>query len=299
MRTGYPISLENRLASSRDLSLSHFGSSIFSWSSSWANLERSSAVSMLSGVVPRIVACSDSPLTRLFAVCPPTLTTTPRGRSLSNMSKTRSRLSSSKYSLSSISKSVDTVSGMQFIIMTSDTLFLRAVAILTQHQSNSTLDPILHLNYVLDLVQKPSVDPAQLRNLVHAHSGFQSFCYVEDSLISGLPELFSDPLDTSSWNSVISQLSPNVEHPDRFLQGFFEASSDRHDFTDGFHLGPDTLADFAELLEVPTRSLDYNVIKRRFETRRSHSSYLVRQFWENVAKGQFCSDVCYRVTCGL
>src|SRR5207245_828640 len=126
---------------------------------------------------------------------------------------------------------------------------------------------------------------AQPRYLVHAHSEFQSLCHVEDPLIGGLSELSSDPLDTSSCDSVISQLLPDVEHSDRFLQCFFEASSDRHDFANGFHLGPNSLADLAELLEVPPRSLDYNVIQCRFETRRGHPGYLVREFRENVAKG--------------
>src|SRR5205807_9361886 len=138
---------------------------------------------------------------------------------------------------------------------------------------------------VLDLVQKPSVDSAQPRYFLHAYPGFQSLCHVEDSLVGGLSELLSYPLDTSSCNSIISQLLPDVEHSDRFLQGFFEASPDRHDFANGFHLGPDSLADFAELLEVPSGSLYYNVVQCGFETRRGHSGYLVREFWENVAKG--------------
>src|SRR2546425_3824266 len=145
--------------------------------------------------------------------------------------------------------------------------------------------PFFHVNDVLDLVQKPSVDTTQPRYLVYAYPKFQSFCHVEDSLIGRLSELFPDPLDTSSCNPIISQLLSDVEHSDCLLQRLFEASSDRHDFANGFHLGPDTLADFAELLEIPSRGLDYNVVQCGFETRRGYAGYLVREFWENVAKG--------------
>src|SRR5207245_3194420 len=124
-------------------------------------------------------------------------------------------------------------------------------------------------------------------------------CHIEDSFISRLSELSSDPLDASPCNPIISQLLSDVEHPDRLLQSFLEASSDRHDLANGFHLGPDSLADLAELLEVPPRSLDYNIVQCGFKTRRGHHGYLVREFREDVAKGQFCRDVRYGVACGL
>src|SRR5436189_4445625 len=68
--------------------------------------------------------------------------TTPRGFSLSMMSRILSMVSSSKYSLSRTSKSVDTVSGLQLTIITCCSGFRSASPMLTQHQSNSTLDPM-------------------------------------------------------------------------------------------------------------------------------------------------------------
>src|SRR6478752_4801403 len=52
---------------------------------------------------------------RLFALCPPTHATKPKGSSFSQISNTLSIVNSSKYSRSGISKSVETVSGLQLI----------------------------------------------------------------------------------------------------------------------------------------------------------------------------------------
>src|SRR5437660_64429 len=133
----------NFLASPRFTTPLHSGCCTPSLSRSRLNFDWSSALSILVGDVPSILACLASHIVRLLAVCPPTLTTTPAGLSLSIISRTLSRVSSSKYSLSRTSKSVDTVSGLQFTIITSLVEPFSASAMLTQHQSNSTLDPIL------------------------------------------------------------------------------------------------------------------------------------------------------------
>ena len=52
-------------------------------------------------------------------VCPPSCTMTPIGFSRSTISSTSSSVSGSKYSLSEMSKSVDTVSGFEFTMMVS------------------------------------------------------------------------------------------------------------------------------------------------------------------------------------
>ena len=76
--------------------------------------------STFSAVVPRIgtpifIRLSVS----LIAVCPPNCTTAPSGFSMSTMLSTSSGVSGSKYSLSAISKSVLTVSGLLLTMMVS------------------------------------------------------------------------------------------------------------------------------------------------------------------------------------
>ena len=70
-------------------------------------------MSMLSALVPRIrTPARASRRARLFGTCPPMLTTTASGRSLSQRSSTLSKLTSSKTSRSHSSQSVLTVSGL-------------------------------------------------------------------------------------------------------------------------------------------------------------------------------------------
>ena len=104
---------------------------------------RSSAASTSSALVPRIgtpifIKASVS----LIAVCPPNCTTAPSGFSMFTMLSTSSAVNGSKYNLSAISKSVETVSGLLFTIMVSQPSFAKAQVQCTLQKSNSIPCPI-------------------------------------------------------------------------------------------------------------------------------------------------------------
>ena len=73
---------------------------------------------MASGEVPRIgTPAASSAFVSCSGVWPPSCTTTPRGCSSRTISSTSSKVSGSKYSLSEMSKSVETVSGFELIMI--------------------------------------------------------------------------------------------------------------------------------------------------------------------------------------
>ncbi len=79
----------------------------------------SSAMSMVSAEEPRMgILFAARVFVSFMAVCPPKATTTPRGFSIFIMSITSSGDRGSKYSLSPVSKSVETVSGLLLTITT-------------------------------------------------------------------------------------------------------------------------------------------------------------------------------------
>ena len=81
---------------------------------------RSSAMSIASGDVPRIFTpAASSGRVSLSGVWPPSCTITPSGCSRCTISSTSSNVSGSKYSLSDVSKSVETVSGFELIMIVS------------------------------------------------------------------------------------------------------------------------------------------------------------------------------------
>jgi len=93
---------------------------MFSSSSRLSNLSLSSARSISSTDVPRILMparCSFP--ARLMGVCPPNCTITPSGFSFSSTFSTSSASRGSKYRRSAVSKSVLTVSGLLLIMMAS------------------------------------------------------------------------------------------------------------------------------------------------------------------------------------
>ena len=72
------------------------------------------------------------PRARRSGVWPPSCTTTPMGRSTATISSTSSSVSGSKYSASEMSKSVDTVSGLEFTITVRYPSSRNAIAARTQ-----------------------------------------------------------------------------------------------------------------------------------------------------------------------
>ena len=88
---------------------------------------------MESGLVPMMGTPARSrPTARLSGVWPPSCTMTPSGCSRSTMAITSSCVRGSKYSLSEVSKSVETVSGFEFTMIVSQPISRRAKAACTQ-----------------------------------------------------------------------------------------------------------------------------------------------------------------------
>src|SRR2546427_52095 len=109
--TGKPIRSATFTASSTERAVPFAGCVMPRRSASASKRPRSSAMSIESGAVPRMgTPAASSGLVKRRGVCPPSWTTTPLGRSHRTISSTSSNVSGSKYSLSEMSKSVDTVS---------------------------------------------------------------------------------------------------------------------------------------------------------------------------------------------
>ena len=105
-------------ASSIECAVPNSGASIFNSVKILPNFLLFSARSIASGSVPIIFTPSDFSLCAILrGVWPPNCTSTPSGFSMSIIFITSSNVSGSKYSRSEISKSVDTVSGLQFTII--------------------------------------------------------------------------------------------------------------------------------------------------------------------------------------
>ena len=116
--TGYPMRWATFTASATERAVPFAGWVTPRRRASASNRSRSSATSMESGGVPRMgTPAASSGLVSRSGVWPPSWTTTPFGRSQRTISITSSKVSGSKYSLSEMSKSVDTVSGLELIMI--------------------------------------------------------------------------------------------------------------------------------------------------------------------------------------
>src|SRR5205809_166535 len=95
--------------------------------------------------------------------------------------------------------------------------------------------------------------------------------------------VFRNCLTASSQIINIRELSSKIQHSNGLLDCFFEASSDRHDFAHGLHLGPNLVADSSEFPKVPAGNLDDYIVERRFEACRSDPCHPVGELGQSVA----------------
>jgi len=120
IKTGYSNLFAIIIASSSVKTVEPAGLGIPASSIIASNLFLSSAASTISADVPKILTpISEIALINFIAVCPPNWQITPSGFSFSIISLTSSDVNGSKYNLSDVSKSVETVSGLLFAIIAS------------------------------------------------------------------------------------------------------------------------------------------------------------------------------------
>ena len=89
------------------------------------------------------------------------------------------------------------------------------------------------------------------------------------------------------------------DHPQPFLDHFFEVAADGHHLADRFHARTQLARDAFELAEVPARDLANDVVERRFEAGGRALGDVVFQLVQAVAEAQFRGDESERVTGGL
>ena len=90
-----------------------------------------------------------------------------------------------------------------------------------------------------------------------------------------------------------------VDRPDRLLDRLLERTADAHDLADGLHAAAEQAADAAELLEVPARDLDDDVVEARLEARGRDLGHRVLDLVERDAETELRSDEGERVAGGL
>ena len=154
------------------------------------------------------------------------------------------------------------------------------------------------LHDVHQLVEEPLVNLGEVVNLVYCVACTHSLRDDEDTLVGRFAQCFVDVFDNQLlvFHETVHALT---NHTKTFLDGFFEGTSDGHDFTYRFHAGAQFAVYAVELTQVPARNLTYAVVQCRFEEGRSCFSYRVLQVEQSVAQSQLSCNESQRITCSL
>ena len=105
--------------------------------------------------------------------------------------------------------------------------------------------------------------------------------------------------DSGSASSGL-QTKPNlasIQHANGFLEGFFEAAANSHNFAHGTHLWTNMAVGILEFLQVPAGDFNGYVVEGWFEAGGCDFGDFVDEFRQGVAEGEFCCYVSKWVTC--
>ena len=90
-----------------------------------------------------------------------------------------------------------------------------------------------------------------------------------------------------------------VDSPDSFLNSLLERPSNTHNLTNTLHATAQQPADSAELLKIPARNLDNDVIQARLEACASNLRDAVLDFVERNTETKLSGDESERITGSL
>src|SRR5215471_10613744 len=112
-------------------------------------------------------------------------------------------------------------------------------------------------------------------DLIYSETGAEGLRHREDSLVCRFSQFFGEIVELKI-DLTRQAVNANFEHPQSFLESFFEPPADRHDFANGFHPRTDCPGNSPKLLQVPPWNFDHDVIQSWFKTSRSHPGDRVR-----------------------
>src|SRR3989344_5836171 len=90
-------------------------------------------------------------------------------------------------------------------------------------------------------------------------------------------------------------VGPDSEHAERLLKHFLEGEPDGHDLADTFHLRSYLELRVLELVNVPARHFEDEIVERRVEARGRRSCDGILEFRQRVAESEFRRDERKRV----
>ena len=156
----------------------------------------------------------------------------------------------------------------------------------------------LHVDYALQLVQKPAIDFGFRKYLLQRHElPAEDLRDTENPFIIAGTELFKQLLVTEPchiWNPQSCTLQ--FQRGNRLGQRRLEIPINRHDLSGGLHLRPQFPRGSAEFIEGPFGNLDHAVIQRRLKACTGTFCNIVFQLIQRISDGDFRGNLSDRIT---
>ncbi|SAA12983.1 Uncharacterised protein [Enterobacter hormaechei] len=150
---------------------------------------------------------------------------------------------------------------------------------------------LFQTHQLFNLHQEPAVDVSQVKYAVDREARTEGIGDVPDTLCARVFQLaadFGQCFRVVQADFRVKAGRAHFQATQRFLQGFLLRAANRHDFTNGFHLGSQTVVRAGEFLEIKARNFGHNVVDGRFEGRwRAATGDVVHQLVKGVTHRQF------------
>ena len=153
---------------------------------------------------------------------------------------------------------------------------------------DGSLEPLLHLDHVADLLHVEDVPFGEVGDLLHVPSLHEGLGDGEDASVGGVDQLLLQLLVGEL--EPVQSLDSDLQGAEAFQQGLLEGPSDGHDLPGALHLGSEVAVHGAELVEGPAWDLDDHVVDGRLEGGIGGAGDLVGDLVEGVSDGDLGGD---------
>ena len=162
---------------------------------------------------------------------------------------------------------------------------------------------LFQLYQLFNLYQEPAVDIGQSKDIFHGHTHTEGISDVPDTFSTCIFQFTADNgqrfriLWIHFW---IEAICAHFQATQCFLHGFLQSATNRHYFTNRFHLCGQTVVSTGKFLEVKARNFGDNIVNGWFERcRRQATGDIVGQFIQGKAHSQFRGNFCNREASGF
>ena len=149
---------------------------------------------------------------------------------------------------------------------------------------------------VVQFLQEPPVNLRLFVDFIHRITFVERFGNGKNTTVGRIDQFFVNLLNGNFFLVAYKTVHSDADHPDSFLNGFFERPANRHDFAYRLHRTSKVFRYSGKFIQIPTRNFADDVVKGGFKGGSGDFGNLVFQLVQSITQAQLGRNESQRIT---